>query len=70
MTFNIEGAIKSVQIELPVDVTVALHACDTATDDALARGIAWASDLILAAPCCRRDISVSYALLRRRAPTT
>lgn len=52
----VEGAIESVQIELPVDVTVALHACDTATDDALARGIAWASDLILAAPCCQHDI--------------
>ncbi len=52
----VEGEIASVDVESPVDITVALHACDTATDDALARGISWHSELILAAPCCHHDI--------------
>ncbi|MFL6179570.1 MAG: class I SAM-dependent methyltransferase [Actinomycetes bacterium] len=52
----VEGEIGSIVVERPVDITVALHACDTATDDALARGIEWGSELILAAPCCHHDI--------------
>ena len=52
----VEGTISDVDVETPVDITLALHACDTATDDALARGVGWASELILAAPCCHHDI--------------
>ncbi len=35
---------------------VALHACDTATDDALAKGIELNATLIVAAPCCHKQI--------------
>ena len=52
----VRGEIVSADVDGPVDVAVALHACDTATDDALARAIGWGSDLILAAPCCHHDI--------------
>lgn len=52
----VEGTISDVDVESPVDITLALHACDTATDDALARGVSWRSELILAAPCCHHDI--------------
>ncbi|MGZ8804954.1 MAG: methyltransferase, partial [Microbacterium sp.] len=34
----------------------ALHACDTATDDALARAVRWRSRFVLAAPCCQHDL--------------
>jgi SAM-dependent methyltransferase len=44
------------------DVVLALHACDTATDDALARAVSWRAALVLAAPCCHHDIA---AQLRR-----
>ena len=47
------------------DVVLALHACDTATDDALARAIEWGTPLILAAPCCHHDIAAQL----RKAPT-
>jgi SAM-dependent methyltransferase len=39
------------------DVVLALHACDTATDDALARALSWDARWILAAPCCHKDLS-------------
>jgi SAM-dependent methyltransferase len=40
----------------PPDLVVALHACDTATDDALARAIEWGARFVLAAPCCQHDL--------------
>jgi len=44
------------QTERKVDVVVALHACDTATDEAIARGIQLGAALILAVPCCQNQI--------------
>ena len=42
--------------ETPPNVVLSLHACDTATDEAIARGILWGSDVILAAPCCQHEL--------------
>jgi hypothetical protein len=39
------------------DVVIALHACDTATDDAMALGIAADAQMILAAPCCQHELA-------------
>ena len=39
-----------------VDILIALHACDTATDDALYKGIAAKASVIVAAPCCHKEI--------------
>lgn len=49
------GTIASTVIE-PVDVLVALHACDTATDDALAKGILAGAALLVVAPCCHKEV--------------
>jgi len=38
------------------DIVVALHACDTATDEAIAKGIQLGAPLILAVPCCQNQI--------------
>lgn len=38
------------------DVLIALHACDTATDDAIAKGITAQADLIICAPCCHKQV--------------
>jgi len=40
----------------PLDILVALHACDTATDDALFAGIRAGAEIILAAPCCHKEV--------------
>lgn len=56
MTF-VEGSIADVVLDASPDVVLALHACDTATDDALARAVEWGSGLVLAAPCCHHDVA-------------
>jgi SAM-dependent methyltransferase len=50
------GAIADTAIN-PLDVLIALHACDTATDDAIARGINAHASLIVVAPCCHKELS-------------
>lgn len=41
---------------MDMDVLIALHACDTATDMALHRGIRAGASLLLCAPCCHKEI--------------
>jgi SAM-dependent methyltransferase len=51
------GSIADARLDRAPDVVLALHACDTATDDALARTLEWGASLVLAAPCCHHDIA-------------
>ncbi len=44
-----------------VDIAIALHACDTATDDALAWAVVNDATLILSAPCCHHDIQAQLS---------
>lgn len=39
-----------------IDLVVSLHACDTATDEALAKGVEWKTRYILSAPCCQHEL--------------
>jgi SAM-dependent methyltransferase len=50
------GTIAGAAVD-PLDILIALHACDTATDDAIARGIAARAALIVVAPCCHKELS-------------
>lgn len=49
------GEIGSFDAAGKVDLVVSLHACDTATDDALAQAVRWQADAILAVPCCQKE---------------
>jgi SAM-dependent methyltransferase len=59
------GSISGAVLDQPPEVVLALHACDTATDEALARAVEWEAPLVLAAPCCHHDVAAQL----RKAPT-
>lgn len=50
-----KGVIEE-YIPKELDVLIALHACDTATDDAIAKGIHNNAELIVVAPCCHKQV--------------
>lgn len=50
-----QGTIEKYNSSCP-HILIALHACDTATDDAIYKGITANADLIVVAPCCHKQI--------------
>ena len=53
--------IADYQPDVTPDIVLALHACDTATDDALAKGIQWDSKVIVCAPCCQHELQAQLS---------
>lgn len=71
------GDINDYNEESAVDMVVTLHACDVATDMALARAVKWGAKVILSVPCCQHelnrqlnspqlDIMTQHGLIRER----
>lgn len=50
------GTIESAEFDHDLDVLIALHACDTATDDSLFYGIKKSAKIIITAPCCHKQV--------------
>ncbi|WP_097028528.1 class I SAM-dependent methyltransferase [Clostridium peptidivorans] len=55
--------IKDYVPDKKIHVVISLHACDTATDMALALGIRVKSDVIIAVPCCHRELLNQYSYI-------
>ncbi|MEV0217365.1 SAM-dependent methyltransferase [Micromonospora sp. NPDC050695] len=53
----VAGTIADAAVDPSPDLVLALHACDTATDEALARAVRWDARWVLAAPCCHHDLA-------------
>jgi tRNA A58 N-methylase Trm61 len=51
-----------------IDILIALHACDTATDDAISKGIISDSTLIICAPCCHKQIRKQTKGIEQTSP--
>ena len=58
LTF-VKGTIEKTELS-HIDILIALHACDTATDDAIYRGISANAQLIVVAPCCHKQIRKEF----------
>lgn len=76
LTF-LEGDIADYDGVDKVDMVVTLHACDTATDHALAKAVGWNAKVILSVPCCQHELNgqmrndilapvMKYGLLKER----
>jgi hypothetical protein len=55
----IQGTIENSVFD-DINILIALHACDTATDDAIAKGIKSDAQLIIVAPCCHKQIRKQF----------
>lgn len=55
---NLEFTVGDIGVTTPaeIDMLISLHACDTATDDALAAGIAGGAALLIVSPCCQKEL--------------
>ncbi len=51
----VQGTIDDYEVK-EINLLIALHACDTATDDAIFKGIKAGAELIVVAPCCHKQI--------------
>ncbi len=49
------GDIKSFDILNKADFVITLHACDTATDDAIIQSLKWDAKIIMCVPCCQHE---------------
>ena len=65
LTFT-EGNIADYTGTEQVDMVITLHACDTATDFALAKAVGWRTNVILSVPCCQHELNqqIESALLK------
>jgi SAM-dependent methyltransferase len=54
-------SIDAYESEEPIDLLVSLHACDTATDEAIAAGVRLGAESIVVAPCCHHELATQIA---------
>jgi hypothetical protein len=72
LNLSVQQAHGAAQIPAEVDIVTALHACNTATDDALSFGLAHQARHMVLVPCCQAEVAgvlrQSKALAIRRTP--
>jgi len=70
MTFenlSVEQSITSEKLPDSIDIVTALHACDTATDDAIRFALAKQSRYIVLVPCCQAEVAATLRRLKNES---
>jgi hypothetical protein len=57
LNLSVQQATSSAELPAKVDIVTALHACDTATDDAIAFGLAKQARHMVLVPCCQAEVA-------------
>lgn len=57
LNLSVQQATTSAELPPTVDIVTALHACDTATDDAIAFGLAKQAQYMVLVPCCQAEVA-------------
>jgi hypothetical protein len=72
LPLSVQAATTSTELPPHIDVVTALHACDTATDDAMAFGLAKQARHLVLVPCCQAEVAAALrkhkALSAQRSP--
>ena len=72
LNLSVADSAKSAELPPEIDIVTALHACDTATDDAIAFGLAKHAKYMVLVPCCQaeiaRNLNAGKALSLTRTP--
>ena len=59
LNLSVEQSTSSAQLPSRIDIVTALHACNTATDDAIAFGIAHQAQHLVLVPCCQAEVAAT-----------
>ena len=64
---NLSVAQSSAALPQKIDIVTALHACDTATDDAIAFGLKHGAQHLVLVPCCQAEVAATLARTKKSA---
>lgn len=67
LPLSVQAAMHSDALPATVDVVTALHACDTATDDAIAFGLAKQAQHMVLVPCCQAEVASVFRKLKAQS---
>ena len=66
LNLSVEDSITSDQLPTNIDIVTALHACNTATDDAIAFALEKKAKHIVLVPCCQAEIAAIFRKNKNR----
>lgn len=67
LPLSVQAAMSSEALPTHIDVVTALHACDTATDDAIAFGLAKHAQHMVLVPCCQAEVASVFRKLKAQS---